>query len=76
MVRFIAAVVVIAGLVWPVAAAVSDWSREWPRTDFSKASVPLGEIMSGGPPKDGIPAVDRPEFVDARASQGLSPREP
>ena len=32
-------------------------------TDFSKHTVPLEEISSGGPPKDGIPAIDRPRFV-------------
>ena len=31
-------------------------------TDFSKHTVPLDEIVSGGPPKDGIPAIDRPHF--------------
>ncbi|RMF11586.1 MAG: DUF3179 domain-containing protein [Alphaproteobacteria bacterium] len=38
------------------------WRREWPRTDFSKAKVPFYEILSGGPPKDGIRAIDRPRF--------------
>lgn len=31
-------------------------------TDFSKHSVPYSEILSGGPPKDGIPAIDNPNF--------------
>ena len=34
------------------------------RTDMSKALVPLDEIISGGPVPDGIPAIDRPTFVD------------
>ncbi|NIQ00177.1 MAG: DUF3179 domain-containing protein [Nitrospinaceae bacterium] len=34
--------------------------------DFSKSSIPLDEIVSGGPPKDGIPALDRPRFVSAK----------
>jgi hypothetical protein len=38
------------------------WRLEWPRTDFSKHSVPFVEIKSGGPPKDGIPAIDAPRF--------------
>lgn len=33
--------------------------------DFSKHSIPLNEILSGGPSKDGIPAIDRPLFVPA-----------
>jgi hypothetical protein len=38
--------------------------------DVSNASVPLPEIQRGGPPKDGIPAIDEPKFVDA-AKSGL-----
>jgi hypothetical protein len=33
--------------------------------DFSEHSIPLNEILSGGPSKDGIPAIDRPRFVPA-----------
>lgn len=32
-------------------------------TDFSIHSVSYSEILSGGPPKDGIPAIDNPAFV-------------
>jgi Protein of unknown function (DUF3179) len=38
------------------------WRLEWPRSDFSKHGVPFAEIRSGGPPKDGIPAIDAPRF--------------
>jgi hypothetical protein len=31
--------------------------------DFSKHSIPIEEIQSGGPPKDGIPALTNPRFV-------------
>jgi hypothetical protein len=43
------------------------------RTDFSRRSVDLAEIFSGGPGKDGIPALDHPKFEsieDARAWLG------
>jgi hypothetical protein len=47
------------------------------RTDTSKALVPLDEIISGGPPPDGIPAIDRPSFVTpAEAAAWLTAREP
>ena len=36
---------------------------EFPKTDFSRHSVPFSEILAGGPPRDGIPAIDRPRFV-------------
>lgn len=33
--------------------------------NFEKHSIPLDEILSGGPPKDGIPALLDPKFVPA-----------
>jgi hypothetical protein len=33
--------------------------------DLSRHSVPKNEIISGGPPKDGIPSIDRPNFISA-----------
>ncbi len=50
-------------------------TSEW-KTNFAKHSIPLSEIMSGGPPKDGIPAIDKPEFVAVAAAGWLSPKEP
>jgi hypothetical protein len=52
------------------------WKMEWPNTDFSKHSVPLSEIMSGGPPKDGIPSIDDPRFVAVAEMTDLGPKEP
>jgi hypothetical protein len=47
------------------------------RTDMSRALVPLEEIISGGPPPDGIPAIDRPSFVTpADAARWIAPKEP
>jgi len=47
------------------------------KTDLSKALVPLDEIVSGGPPPDGIPAIDRPVFVaTGTADAWLKPAEP
>lgn len=47
------------------------------RTNRAKRLVPLEEIVSGGPPPDGIPAIDRPAFVTpAAAASWLHPREP
>ena len=51
------------------------WRAEWPRTDFSRHSVPFEQIFSGGPPKDGIPAIDNPKFVASPDAVGLSPQE-
>lgn len=46
-------------------------------TDFAKHSVPYNEIFSGGPPKDGIPSIDDPSFVETgEADRWLEDKEP
>jgi hypothetical protein len=46
-------------------------------TDFSRRVISFDEILSGGPPKDGIPSIDNPGFVRVEsAAEWLSPREP
>lgn len=46
-------------------------------TDFTKHSVPYSEILSGGPPKDGIPPIDAPQFIPVNeADEWLEDREP
>jgi hypothetical protein len=34
--------------------------------DVTQHSVPIEDLRGGGPPKDGIPSLDRPRFVAAR----------
>ncbi len=47
------------------------------KTDLTKSLVPLEEIIPGGPPPDGIPAIDRPVFIPpAAAAAWLRPQEP
>ena len=47
------------------------------KTDFSRHSVPLRELISGGPPRDGIPPIDDPKPVSAaEAGRWLGEREP
>jgi hypothetical protein len=46
-------------------------------TDFSRGAVSYADILSGGPGKDGIPAIDEPQFVSAeQADSWLAPQEP
>ncbi|MDJ0860501.1 MAG: DUF3179 domain-containing protein [Dinoroseobacter sp.] len=62
-----------------IAAASADpnfWKHEWPNTDFDLHSVPLNEIMSGGPGKDGIPALSDPQFVTIDQKTTIEDREP
>ncbi|MCP9487032.1 MAG: DUF3179 domain-containing protein [Gaiellaceae bacterium MAG52_C11] len=46
------------------------------KTDFSKHSVALAEFRSGGPGRDGIPAIDRPELLPVADVVFLKPQEP
>jgi hypothetical protein len=41
-------------------------------TDGVKHLIPLEKIKGGGPPKDGIPSIDHPVFVDVPNSQFMS----
>lgn len=72
----VTALVMLAALLlsapgWPQNTA------EWPNTDFSQKSIELKEVMSGGPPKDGIPSIDAPKFLDyAGADKWLADSEP
>ena len=56
--------------------AASLSTRGW-ETDFSRHTVPFGEINSGGPPRDGIPPIDNPKFISIEnASAWLNDQEP
>ncbi len=41
--------------------------------DLSGALVPPAEILAGGPPRDGIPAIHQPRFVSATQARHLAP---
>lgn len=51
------------------------WKREGWATNFERASIDVTEILSGGPPKDGIPSIDDPQFV-AFSESDLADIEP
>ena len=58
-------------------AMVQNFLREGWQTDFSKVNIDMGDIMSGGPPRDGIPSIDDPKFVPVDSAElDLSDREP
>ena len=42
---------------------------------LDNATVPKADILSGGPPKDGIPALLTPTFVDAASADFLKPQD-
>ena len=61
----------------PALPANLQFSTSGWKTDFSKHSVPLDEISSGGPGKDGIPSIDKPAFVTSdEAASYLDDKKP
>jgi hypothetical protein len=70
----------IAGACLAMSTAQADpsfWRYEWPNTNFEKTSVDSWvEIMSGGPPKDGIPALSDPELIPVSSETAIGAREP
>lgn len=76
------ALLLVPGASWAASPSpdpfVADPSRlkfdvaEW-ATDFTRASIPLQQLQSGGPPRDGIPPVDRPVFESIEAARGWLP---
>ena len=53
------------------------WKHEWPKTDSNIANVPSWiEILSGGPPKDGIPALSGATFIPVAQETGIDYSDP
>ncbi len=53
-------------------ASLSLYGQSMNGFDLSNSSLPIEEILSGGPPRDGIPAIDQPTFVEAREAEFLN----
>jgi hypothetical protein len=60
----------------PVDRRIVGWTREGWKTDFSRIEIDLDDILSGGPPRDGIPSIDNPEFIPVASEETLPDREP
>ncbi|MEM8979379.1 MAG: DUF3179 domain-containing protein [Pseudomonadota bacterium] len=75
-------VLAIGLLTWFGTVAMAEepprfWSWQWPQTNFDQRIIEsFSEIRDGGPPKDGIPAVDDPRFISASDETRLGDREP
>src|SRR3989338_3305926 len=64
--RFLTLAVCLGGAGILLAASVGFFKSSSGEFDLSKHSVPLDQIVSGGPGKDGIPAILKPVFAPAR----------
>ncbi|MBI1349433.1 DUF3179 domain-containing protein [bacterium] len=74
----------IALLILGAIAWVSVWNtsksqaqpnryREYNGFNLSQLLIPKGEILRGGPPRDGIPSIDAPDFVEAAQADWMHP---
>lgn len=51
-------------------------TRSW-NTNWERHTIDYSEILSGGPPRDGIPSIDNPQFIDSTAADAwLADNEP
>lgn len=72
-------IMLLMGLVASAQASAepAQWRQEgWAKTDFGKTLIKWEEILSGGPPKDGIPSIDKPLFKPLSDIRDLAPNEP
>lgn len=76
LVRLITATIMSLIMASAALAQPEYWKREGWKTDFSKKTIDYSDIMSGGPPRDGIPPIDRPVFVNVADYKELSDRDP
>ena len=69
--RWMATMAYALGLAFSVcaASAAPPDPADFNGFDVANASVPTQAIQRGGPPKDGIPAIDRPKFVRAEQAR-------
>lgn len=69
-------VLILTALTFSASASPDQWKRAGFTTDFSKHTVPFSDILSGGPPKDGIPSIDTPRFQKSEEIDWLDDAEP
>lgn len=75
--RLVTAMLMTMAVLTARAGAQGIEGREGWKTDWSKRSIDLDELLSGGPPKDGIPSINHPVFVSINeASRWLAAQEP
>ena len=73
----VAAVMFLAAFSLAAIASPKRWKAQgWTKTDFSKTSIKWDDILSGGPPKDGIPSIDKPKFIAIGDDKELKPKDP
>jgi hypothetical protein len=76
MARSFLTLVLLLGMSLTAYANPEVWRGEgWSKTDFTKRLIEWDEIASGGPPKDGIPAIDSPRFGSIDQERSIDAKE-
>lgn len=65
MIRFY---LIFAVILW---WSPSSFALEKNGFDLSNSTISIDKILSGGPPRDGIPAIDQPKFLNAQKADFL-----
>lgn len=58
---------------FPTSRGARSYERTPPTFDTRISLIPVNEIRSGGPPKDGIPAISQPKFLPTSRASYLRP---
>ncbi len=77
MIRTLTALFTLTAFTVLAHATPERWKNEgWRNTDFANKSIEFSEVLSGGPPRDGIPSIDAPKFIGLAEEKTLSDTEP
>jgi len=65
----------VLAVLWPLWQS-SAFSRSYHNGfELQDPLIPATEILHGGPPKDGIPSLDKPSYIDASEMNQLKPND-
>lgn len=71
----IAGAIALAAFTWFGNSMMAGPTSGW-KTDFSKSTIDMDQVVSGGVPRDGIPPIDNPRFQPVDSVYHLSPNSP
>ena len=74
--KLIATLTAICVTATTALASPEVWKAQGWKTDFSRHTIEWSSVLSGGPPRDGIPAIDKPKIVALSQVTNLAPTEP
>ncbi|MDZ7823304.1 MAG: DUF3179 domain-containing protein [Ahrensia sp.] len=77
--RFLKLIAVLSILAAHASPSYGDpirWNQEGWKTDFSITSIDLAKVLDGGPPRDGIPSIDDPQFKQQAQITDIKDTEP